>query len=183
MALSGTTVVGVGLVSDALFLHWLQSLFLSSWGDAFKEQENFPGSWVRFSWQCFWELGRTSTSCGWLWNCWGEPECLELNGQNRKQSLDALNKHNPWGRRRKELNMKRCNCNCAPEARAVWPSPIPWLLCPPQPSCPGSVRTGCVSHLQLHWLILYFLLYCDCLKVLKAIPQFLLAATWNYCRM
>lgn len=53
-----------------------------------------------------------------------------------------------------------------PEAgRAVWPNPNTALP-------PVSVRTGRVSHLQLHWLILYFLLYCDYLKVLKAMLVF-----------
>lgn len=189
MALSGITVVSVGLVSDALFLHWLQSLFLSSWGNAFKEQENFSGSWVRFSWQCFQELGRNPTpqamdgcgtageSCS-VWSWMGRTESRvwmlwtnTILGEEEEKSLT-------W------RQWSGVNCNSAPEAgRALWPSSIPWLLCPAQPSCPVSVRTGCISHLQLHWLILYFLLYCDFLKVLKAIPPFLLAATWNYCRM
>lgn len=92
--------MNVGLVSDPLFLHWLQSLFLSSWGNAFKDQENFAGSWVRFSWQCFQKLGRNPTpqaldGCGTAGQFGAHGQSLFLE---EKAGLNGLNKHSPRGK-------------------------------------------------------------------------------------
>lgn len=103
MSLSGITVMnGFGFWSPFPALVTV-SVSHQSWGNAFKDQESFPGSQVRFSRQCFqgpgklsWKPGQVftamlsrageklnSTSLGMdVWNCQEGPRCLELNGQN-----------------------------------------------------------------------------------------------------
>lgn len=108
MSLSGITVMnGFGFWSSFPALVTV-SVSHQSWGNAFKDQESFPGSRVRFSRQCFQELGRNSTpqALGWMcgtarkghgvWSWMGRTCSL-----NRKHGLNGLNKHNPWGERRK----------------------------------------------------------------------------------
>lgn len=137
MSLCGIAVMNVGLVSGPLFLHWLKSLFLSSWGNAFKDQESFLGSWVRFLWQCFQELGRNAA-----------PQALgavELLGRAVVFGAEWA-KPVPWtesmvwtvwtntGLGEEENSVtggsEWCHCYCAPEeAEQCDPAPAPWHFC------------------------------------------------------
>lgn len=75
MSLSGIAVVMVGLVSDPLFLHWLQSLVSQYWGKAFLEAVQTPSHavGVKVFMAMLPRAGEkpNSTSLGWLWDCWG----------------------------------------------------------------------------------------------------------------